>query len=507
MSRHSENHAARKFRRLCLAIAAAATLAGCGESSAPTAQTDEPGTDTPPEATALPRTVYVSGALKVAAFNRASDGNVQPVSGSPFKHATYLNLGITVAEGIVLTPDGRFVFAFRPFEGVINTFVVQPDGGLSRLPDEVNPPEYVNTGTLSLGGNTFTGAVTPNGRFLYTPSFGLNRIFGYRIAENGAITPIDGSPFMQGFLGGWSAIAVAPDGRHLYLLGLGVILSFSIGEDGKLTPVPGSPFPAQQIFSVDLQITPDGKYLYANDYVVSQITGYSLDSEGKVTPLPQGAVPTGGLTPQGMAISPDSRHLFAANIAGLNIAAFNIGDDGSITHAPGSPFPASDLGPTGVQVSPDGKNLYVSHQLLYPLPMKLGIYDIRDDGSLSEVPNSPVDTGVIFTDFQPVAISPNQGPTARLKMSRGSGGITFDASASTDPDGYVATYEWDFGDGQIQTGGAKMTHGFPRSGTYNVAVRAVDDEGCSDQFIYTGRIALCNAAPRGRATLQVRVGG
>ena len=54
--------------------------------------------------------------------------------------------------------------------------------------------------------------------------------------------------------------------------------------------------------------------------------------------------------------------------------------------------------------------------------------------------------------------------------------ITFDASASSDWDGKLESYQWDFGDGTSAEGVA-VEHVFDQPGVYRVRLRVTDDSG------------------------------
>lgn len=54
--------------------------------------------------------------------------------------------------------------------------------------------------------------------------------------------------------------------------------------------------------------------------------------------------------------------------------------------------------------------------------------------------------------------------------------VTFDASASFDPDGTIEKYQWAFGDGQ-EGDGETITHIYSSAGDYAVTLRVVDDHG------------------------------
>jgi PKD repeat protein len=73
----------------------------------------------------------------------------------------------------------------------------------------------------------------------------------------------------------------------------------------------------------------------------------------------------------------------------------------------------------------------------------------------------------------------NQPPTARISASPTSGGaplaVAFSGSGSSDPDGTIVSYAWNFGDGTTGTG-ATTNHTYSAAGTFT-AVLTVTDNG------------------------------
>jgi PKD repeat protein len=86
------------------------------------------------------------------------------------------------------------------------------------------------------------------------------------------------------------------------------------------------------------------------------------------------------------------------------------------------------------------------------------------------------------TSHTVAVIKPNDPPIAEFSFSPVNGiaplDVTFDASASRDPDGYIALYSWTFGDGG--TGSGKVvTYRYNQAGTFSVRLTVRDDAGAS----------------------------
>jgi PKD repeat protein len=72
--------------------------------------------------------------------------------------------------------------------------------------------------------------------------------------------------------------------------------------------------------------------------------------------------------------------------------------------------------------------------------------------------------------------TPNQAPTASFTATTSPLQVAVNGSASTDPDGTIVSYGWDFGNGTLATGAtASGTYAAP--GTYTVTLTVTDDDG------------------------------
>ncbi len=88
--------------------------------------------------------------------------------------------------------------------------------------------------------------------------------------------------------------------------------------------------------------------------------------------------------------------------------------------------------------------------------------------------------------------TPNTAPTAAFSADASEGvapaTVSFDASESSDSDGSISSYSWDFGDGASSSGvGSSHTYSMP--GSYSVALTVTDDDGETDTTAFTITIA------------------
>ncbi|MHB1836250.1 MAG: PKD domain-containing protein, partial [Solirubrobacteraceae bacterium] len=94
----------------------------------------------------------------------------------------------------------------------------------------------------------------------------------------------------------------------------------------------------------------------------------------------------------------------------------------------------------------------------------------------------------------------NMPPLASYAVSTNGPSVALDASASLDPDGTVASYRWDFGDGSTGDG-VTAGHTYSEPGTYTITLTVTDDGGAtattSRQVIVQGGAPSTPSAPSG----------
>jgi PKD repeat protein len=84
-----------------------------------------------------------------------------------------------------------------------------------------------------------------------------------------------------------------------------------------------------------------------------------------------------------------------------------------------------------------------------------------------------------FTLTRDAAPPVNAQPTAAFTATPDALTTSFDASQSSDPEGPISSWTWDFGDGS-QGSGSKVSHTYPRAGTFPVVLTVTDGQGATN---------------------------
>jgi PKD repeat protein len=99
---------------------------------------------------------------------------------------------------------------------------------------------------------------------------------------------------------------------------------------------------------------------------------------------------------------------------------------------------------------------------------------------------------------------PNQPPTAQVGVTCDDLDCTYSSAGSTDPDGTITSYAWNFGDGGTDTG-ASPAHRYPAAGTYTVTLTVTDNDGGTGQATQPVTVTHVNGTPT--ASFTVSCGG
>ncbi|MFL6238681.1 MAG: PKD domain-containing protein [Actinomycetes bacterium] len=89
-------------------------------------------------------------------------------------------------------------------------------------------------------------------------------------------------------------------------------------------------------------------------------------------------------------------------------------------------------------------------------------------------------------------VKPNAPPLASMTVSCTERSCQFDGTASSDSDGTVASYAWNFGDGSTTTG-ANASHAYASDGSYNVTLTVTDNQGATGTTTQTVNVAAIAA--------------
>jgi YVTN family beta-propeller protein len=369
-------------------------------------------------------------------------------------------------EEIAITPDGTRAYVVNHGSDSVSVISTQTN--------------QVIVPAIEVGEEPIGLAISPNGTRAYVANGDSESVSVIDTATNQvtATIPLGGAGYAE-------AIAVSPDGTRAYVSIYEPDPSVILTIDTATNQLIGAPIVAGE-GADSIAITPDGRTAYVANA-----------NSGNVTPIDlltrqAGSQIEVGLVPVTVAITPDGRTAYVAAYNGGEVAVID-----TATNQLGTPIPFKKNRPFKIAFTPDGKSAYIS---------------ATEAGAVFPITTSSNAAGSAISVGEPfgIAITPDQPPIASFTATVARPGVpvTFNSAASSDPDGSIVSYGWEFGDGQsVTSSGAVVQHTYPKPGSRTVTLAATDNEGCSVAEVFTGQTAYCNAGARAARIVTVAYPG
>jgi YVTN family beta-propeller protein len=367
---------------------------------------------------------------------------------------------------IAITPDGKKAYVANHLADTVSAIDTESD-------EVVGEPIEVGEGPRGV-------AISPDGSRAYVGNEDSDTVSVIDTASDEVVAEIADVDGARG-------LAVSPDGKRLY-----------VGQDESSTvsvidtasdEVVGEPI-VVGVNPQGIAFTPDGTRAYVANLGSASVSVIDTATENVIDTIPVES------SPVGVDITPDGKLAYVTNTGADTVSVIDTETDSVV----GEPIDVP-TGPRGVAFSPDGSRAYVATGFFSASPGTVTAIDTASDevvGEPTTIGNKPLG----------IAIVPDQPPLASLAPAVGAPGkpVQLDASASHDPDGQIARYDWSFGDGETAPDAGPMpTHTYRTPGIYLATVTLTDSEGCSTKFVFTGLTASCNGSSPAAATSTVWV--
>ena len=300
----------------------------------------------------------------VVAYDRAADGTLRPQGTYPTGGAG-TGTGLGSQGAVVLSDDGRQLFAVNAGSSSISLFSVRPDG--------------LELAATAPSGGTRPISVTVRGKLLYVVNAGgAGNISGFVVGRD-SMTPLAGStqPLGAGSSGP-AQVQFTPDGSALVVTekASSTIDVYRVGLDGRAGPPAVSPSSGGTPFGFDFDNR--GTLLVSN--ASGSASSYAIGSSGAT--VISGAVATHQGAPCWLVATKNGRYAYTANAAAGTISGFSVGQDGSVALLD----PPGATGVLGVGSHPLDEAVSNNGRFLYNLTdgfHTISTFAIAEDGSLT----------------------------------------------------------------------------------------------------------------------------
>lgn len=377
------------FKKACLAACGTLLIAGAGVLGATGTAAATTGA-APNQHAHGARVVghdYVNdnsaGANSVSVFDRHADGSLTPTPGSPFAiGGVGSGAGLGSQGAIQASPDHRFLLAVDAGSDQISVLKVGRDG----IPTPVGSPVW------SGGVKPVSIAINRYG-LVYVANVGNggSNYAGFFLTSWGALIRL---PYATTSVPEGSGVGdVLFNSTGDRLVGTrdnpSLIDSFTVRPDGRLVAAAGSPFPAQSLGPIGAEFRPTNpNQLYVSNAHAGAgngtVSAFQVSRSGVLSSIGASPVPDGQTAPCWIEITHDGKYLFAINTGSTNLSTYRIQPDGSLTLLGSTPF-TNGVGAVDARLSPDGKTLSVTGGR----GLVVSTFAV-DGGTLTELPSSPV---------------------------------------------------------------------------------------------------------------------
>ena len=242
-----------------------------------------------------------------------------------------------------LTPDGRTLVVANYTGGTVAALPVGTDGRLGS-PGSVLPP----SGTPGPDPqeqdrpHPHHSPFDPAGRFVIIPDKGLDRLFVFRAgAEAGTIVPNEPPGVDTARGAGPRHLAFAPNAPYAYVINEldSTVTTYRYNaEAGTLTPIGSvSSLPGGWVgknTGSEIAVAPDGRFVYVSNRGHDSIGIFAVGADsGALSAV--GWESTQGETPRFFGLDPSGTFLYAANQGSDTIVTFHVDPETGLLRAPG----------------------------------------------------------------------------------------------------------------------------------------------------------------------------
>jgi len=299
---------------------------------------------------------------QIAIFNVEQDGSLTYVDSYATGDGPY---------SLALQPARNLLYVANRNDGTLDQFQIQANGHLQAIAP-----------ALQVANSSLESVVIDNsGSFLYAADLPDDKIWQFRIGEDGAVIPLDTPSISVDSKVVPRTLKVSPVSDRLYLSdgnsqsinGNGAaMIPFYIDEAGELNPmtikqIAMDAHPSDLVFTTGKALTAHNTAAYVINSGEDNVSQFLLDDDGALTPFGENAPATGD-NPTDIAAHPTGKYIYVANYNDDTVSQFRrvtsslVAQEIDELEEIGGGDIATDLGPAALAVHPSGNHLYVANK-------------------------------------------------------------------------------------------------------------------------------------------------